>query len=118
MNINEITIGQLQELKRFIATDNTQFHSIAPAHPYAVGKNYFIRTVTHHFTGTLVEVHPNELVLVDAAWIADDGRFMEAIKSGAVNEVEPFPDGERVIIGRGTVVDAITITWPLPRNQK
>ena len=41
----------------------------------------------------------------DVDWIADDGRFSEAMKTGNYSEVEPFPDG-RVLIGRGSIVDA------------
>ena len=87
-------------------------------HPYNVGANYFIRTVTHHYTGKLIAVYPTELVLVDAAWIADDGRFTQAVGSGAFNEVEPFPDGKEVIVGRGSVIDAVEIPFALPRSQK
>ena len=86
--------------------------------PYEIGANYFVRTVTHHYTGRLVEVYEHELVLVDAAWIADDGRWQQAIATGALNEVEPYPDGARCIIGRGSIVDACAVAWPLPRAQK
>lgn len=88
-------------------------------HPYTglIGKNVFIRTVTHHYTGALVSVYPQELVLRDAAWIADDGRFADALKTGTLNEVEPFPDGER-IIGRGAILDAGLWPHKLPREQK
>lgn len=89
-----------------------------PNAPYVVGSNYFIRTVTHHFTGKLVAVHDKELVIVDAAWIADDGRFMQAVASGSFGEVEPYPDGQEVIIGRGSIIDAVTIQFALPRSQK
>jgi len=84
--------------------------------PYELLKNYFIRTVTHHYTGRLVAVYECELVLEDAAWIADDGRFMQAVATGVLNEVEPFPDG-RVVIGRSAVLDATVVSWPLPRTQ-
>ena len=84
--------------------------------PWKVGENYFIRTVTHHYTGKLAAVHAQELVLTDAAWIADDGRFMQAVASGQFNEVEPYPDGD-VIIGRGSILDA-TIISAVPRSQK
>jgi hypothetical protein len=47
-------------------------------HPFNIGANYFIRTVTHYHTGRLVEVTENELVLEDAAWIANSGRFADA----------------------------------------
>lgn len=84
---------------------------------WKVGLNYFIRTVTHHYTGKLVKVTLKELVLEDAAWIADDGRFYDVLRTGNFNEIEPFPDGE-VIIGRGAILDAHTIPYALPRNQK
>jgi hypothetical protein len=32
------------------------------AHPYVIGEAYFMRTVTHHYTGRLVAVYDNELV--------------------------------------------------------
>lgn len=75
---------------------------------WEIGKIYLIRTVTMIDTGRLVLVTPQELVLEDAAWIADTGRFADALKACSFNEVEPFPDG-RVIIGRGSVIDAVEI---------
>jgi len=70
-----------------------------------VGKDYFIRTVTHYFTGRLVWVGEKELVLEDAAWIADTGRFNTFMLGKDVNEVEPFPNGSRVIVARGSLID-------------
>jgi len=81
------------------------------------GKNVFIRTVTHHYTGRVVEVAAASITLVDAAWIADDGRFNEAVKSGEVAEVEPYPDGLEVTINLGSLID-ITTTPKLPRDVK
>jgi hypothetical protein len=77
-------------------------------HPYKLGKVYLIRTVTMIQTGRLVHVTPQELVLEDAAWIADTGRFADALKACEFDEVEPFPDGQ-VIVGRGAIVDAVQI---------
>ena len=57
-------------------------------------------------------------MLEDAAWIADDGRFMQTIRDGAVKEVEPFPDGDEVIVGRGALIDAVIWKHKLPREQK
>lgn len=87
-------------------------------HPFKVGENYFIRTVTFHYTGRLKAVYDKEIVLETAAWIAVDGRFTEAVSKGDYSEVEPYPDDREVIIGRGSIVDAVTITHPLPRVQK
>lgn len=83
---------------------------------WQIGANYLIRTVTMIDTGRLVAVGEHELVLEDAAWIADTGRFSYAVIKAEFNEVEPFPTGN-VIIGRGSIVDAVQIP-SLPRKQK
>ena len=83
---------------------------------FKIGENYLIRTVTMIDTGRVVEVNEHEVVLEDAAWIADTGRFADCLKSWNFNEVEPFPDGQ-VIIGRGAIIDAVKIAT-LPRSQK
>lgn len=84
--------------------------------PYEVGKNYFIRTVTMSYTGELIWVGEKELVLENPAWIADSGRFMQALRVGSLDEVEPM--NEKAIIGRGAIVDASIIDWELPTEQK
>ena len=112
MKLDELTLGELKDMSalfnRSVASDDSHWR---------VGKNYFIRTVTHHFTGRLIKVTDKELVIEDAAWIADDGRFADAISKGEFNEVEPFPSGP-VIIGRGSLIDAVLIESKLPRAQK
>lgn len=87
--------------------------------PYRIGKMYFIRTVTMNVCGRLKSVCEKELVLEDAAWVPDSGRFADALTDPDVlAEVEPFPDGQ-VIVGRGAIVDACIPTWKhLPRTQK
>ena len=110
MNLDDLTLGQLKQLQ-----------SLSPAlddHPYKVGSNYFIRTVTHHFTGKLIKVTKQELVLIDAAWIADDGRFHDAMTKGEFDEIEPYVSGQEVIIGRGSIIDASTWNHALPKEQK
>ena len=84
---------------------------------WIVGSSYFLRTVTHHLTGRLVSIDEHEIVLADAAWIADDGRFADAMANGAFSEVEPYPAG-LVAVGRGSLVDACVWTHALPRTQK
>lgn len=111
MNIEELTIKEAREL---MALFNPQPKSV---HPFEMGKNYFIRTVTHHHTGRLVDVTPTELVLENAAWIADDGRLTAALATGEFSEVEMFPAGSRVIIGRGSLIDALVIQ-SIPTSQK
>jgi hypothetical protein len=85
-------------------------------HSFEVGKCYLIRTVTLYYTGRLTRVTETDLLLEDAAWIADTGRFFNALRSGVLNEVEPFVDP--VIVPRGAIVDATFWNHPLPREQK
>ena len=75
------------------------------AFPYEIGKNYFIRTVTNYYTGTLLWVGTQEIMMENVSWIADTGRFSNALKDSTLNEVEPYPEGP-VIIGRGSIIDA------------
>ena len=104
----EITLSDLKEL--FCNTSSPS------SSPWEIGSAYLIRTVTMIDTGRLVAVTPQELVLEDAAWIADTGRFSDSLKKAEFGEVEPFPDG-RVIVGRGSVIDAVKISVA-PRSQK
>lgn len=110
MNIEDLTIKQVQEIQAFFPRREE------PITPWQVGENYLIRTVTMIDTGRLIAVTDQELVLEDAAWIADTGRFANSLTSCEFGEVEPFPDGQ-VIIGRTAVIDAVIIP-SLPRTQK
>lgn len=110
MNLNEMTVEQLVAVVQNAQTAEPH-HGV-----WEIGKVYLIRTVTMIDTGRLVAVTPHELVLEDAAWIADTGRFAQAVADAKFNEVEPFPDG-RVIIGRGAIVDAVQIPTA-PRQQQ
>lgn len=102
MRIDELTIGEAKQLAAMFA--GTQI-TVIPEHAWVIGKIYLIRTVTMIDTGRLVAVTEHELVLEDAAWIADTGRFAQAVAKAEFGEVEPFPDG-RVIVGRGAIIDA------------
>ena len=84
--------------------------------PFVVGGKYFIRTVTYFATGRVAEVKGNFLVLEDAAWIADTGRFREAIMSGVLSEVEPVE--VPMYLNINTITDAFEWSHELPRDQK
>lgn len=74
---------------------------------WQIGKCYAIRTVTMLDHGRLVKITDHELFLKDAAWIADTGRFSDFINGKITpNEIEPFPHGSVVIVGRGAIIDA------------
>lgn len=112
MELDKLTLGEIRSMQSLLAGNQ----SCNDTH-WEIGKNYFIRTVTHHYTGRLVAVTRYELVMEDVDWIADDGRFSEAMKTGNYNEVEPFPDG-RVLIGRGSIIDAHVTNNKLSRIIK
>ena len=114
MEINNLTIGEAKEISRMFNAGSPSNSNIAG---WVLGKSYLIRTVTMIDVGRLVGISEHELVLEDASWVADTGRFSDALKSLKFNEVEPFPDGV-VIIGRGSIVDAVPISGTLPRSQK
>lgn len=80
------------------------------------GKNVIVRTVTYHYTGRLVAVTPDGgLVLEDAAWIGDSGRWAKALVTGRLDEVEPYPDGPVVV---SAIVDVSEWRHPLPRETR
>lgn len=83
-----------------------------------IGKNVFMRSVTHHYTGKLIYIKDGFLTIVDAAWIADDGRFNEAMKTGEFSEVEPYPDGLPIHIPLSSLNDIHEWKFPLPRTVK
>ena len=114
INIDDLTIGQAKQL----AKQFQQGQASDGEHPYKVGSNYLIRTVTNYVVGNLMAVTPQELVLTNAAWVADMGRFHDALSSGQLNEVEPYLDHQEVIVGRGAIVDACVWSHDLPREQK
>lgn len=109
MNIDDLTLGQAKELAKLLSPRTT-------SHSLSIGQNYLIRTVTMTYTGRLTAITDSDLVLDDAAWIADTGRFADALGDGTLDEVEPYPDS--VIVSRASIVDAARWLHPLPREQK
>ena len=81
----------------------------------SVGECYFFRTVTYHMVGRVIAVIGHYARLSDASWVADSGRFMGAIKSGTLNEVEPV--GEATV-NLETVTDFFPWRHALPTEQK
>lgn len=80
-----------------------------------IGGKFFFRTVTYHMTGLVIKRIGNILKLENAAWIADSGRFMDCIKSGELNEVEPVG---YAYLNLSTVVDFFEWKHDLPKKQK
>jgi hypothetical protein len=105
MEPNTIKIDEVEYVRKDSTPKAALPYQLVEVFPYEIGRNYFIRTVTHYYTGRLIWVGDKELLLENVSWVADTGRFSNALKQGVFNEVEPYPKG-RVIIGRGSIIDA------------
>ena len=115
-NIDSLTIAEAREIAALFTGKQLPTIASAEPHPYIIGATYLIRTVTMIDTGKIVAVTDKEIVLEAAAWIADTGRFADALKTANFNEVEPFPDGQ-VIVNRSAIIDAVRIP-EFKRRQK
>ena len=81
-----------------------------------VGRRWFFRTVTYHIIGEVTHIASGRFaVLKNASWVADSGRFTQAIKDGTLKEVEPTGDH---IVNLDTVTDFLPWNHPLPTVQK
>lgn len=80
-----------------------------------IGRKIFIRTVTYHLLGKVRKIVGKLVFLSDASWVADSGRFMQFIKDGKLNEVEPVGDW---FFNIETVVDGCEWKHELPKEQK
>ena len=83
-----------------------------------VGKHVIVRTVTNYFTGEIVDADDLFLQLRQPAWVADTGRWTQALTDGgaALSDVEPYPDP--VLVGLGAIVDVTEWRHPLPTEVK
>ena len=109
-SIDDLTVKEARELAALFGQARGNSTAVEK------GQAYFFRTVTHYYTGRIVEITDNEFVLEDAAWIADTGRFSTALASGELNEIEPYPG--RVIVFRAACIDASPWPYSLPRGVK
>jgi hypothetical protein len=102
-----------------LALENGKTETTNKEMPFEVGKAYFFRTVTYHLTGRVTKIVGDFLVLDDCAWIADDGRFSEAMSKGIDKatsaEIEPY--GDEVFLNINSIVDGCLYKYSLPKKQ-
>jgi len=70
--------------------------------------------VTFAVTGKVKQVKGKFIVLEDAAWVADTGRFSTAIESGTLSEVEAVTVD--VVVNSDSIVDAYVWKHELPKE--
>lgn len=80
-----------------------------------IGQNFYFRTVTFHLVGKVKKILGNFVELEESSWVADSGRFQQALSEGSLDEVE--------LCGQGFVnMEAVTDFYPwkhdLPDKQK
>lgn len=80
-----------------------------------VGKKFFIRTVTYHLVGEITGMVGHFWTMKNASWVANSGRFMQAILNGLLDEVEPVGDA---LVNIQSVTDMFPWKHPLPTTQK
>lgn len=84
--------------------------------PFTVGECYFIRTVTMYYVGRLKRISGQWLILEDASWICDTGRFHDFLKDGKCNEYEAFIDN--IYVPVGSVIDITKWNHAIFKGQK
>lgn len=109
MRINKM--DELKIIKALLGVPSADSESA-----FRVGECLYIQSPTYHVTGRVSEIKGGFLTLVDAAWIADSGRFKQAIDNGELMEVEPVSVPVRVNLSQ--IIYAYDWKHPLPREQK
>lgn len=110
-NNRKMTDKEFNEIGKACAESNR-------THPYNVGQAYLIRLVTHYWVGQLMAVYEHEMVLRNASWVADTGRFHTAVETGKMSEIEFVGNKNDVIVGRGALIDAVVWNHKLPKESK
>ena len=113
--MEKITVNGIEYIKKKGVKKTLEIKESASELPFETGKSYFIRTVTYHLIGRVERIVGKFLVLKDASWIGDSGRFMNAIKEGKLNEVEPVGDA---FLNTDAIADAFPWVHELPKEQK
>ena len=111
MRTLEISEETYEKIKGQLTERDVNFES----YDDLVGKKLFIRTVTYHFVGEVVNRFGFFIQLKDASWVASSGRFMHAIKEGELDEVEPVGN---VWVNLNTITDFYVWNHKLPKEQK
>ena len=107
----EISMETWEKLKDQLQDDVVEINELDDM----IGSSFFFRTVTYHSVGKVVKRIGNIIELGDASWVADSGRFMQAIKNGELDEVEPVG---KMFLNMDALVDFFPWKHKLPTEQK
>lgn len=123
--------GKSKFEKQLVIADAIQdagFPEDAEAHRgwFVIGNQYLIRTVTMYWVGRVIGLNRHGIILGDAIWIQDTGRWHNSINQGLDqeehSELEPVPadeNGKReAFVSWGGIIDALPYNHKLPVNGK
>ena len=116
MVLNNVTYVRKDSIKDQTAETTEVIHLDGTECAYEIGRKYMIRTVTMIQLGEVTKITGRSIVMKDACWVADTGRFSEALKTGVLKEVEMF--AKPVIVSFGAIVDATEWGSELPTKTK
>lgn len=76
---------------------------------FVIGEEVFVRTVTYHYTGRIVDVVDGFVFLEEVAWIACSGRFTEFMKDEKEPEgMESELYGDKIVkINIGSITEVV-----------
>lgn len=77
-----------------------------------VGESLFIRTLSFHYVGKCFADTEEYIALESSSWVADSGRFNNALTTGELSEVEPIPG--KALIRKQNIVDILEWSHELP----
>jgi hypothetical protein len=88
------------------------------AYKFEIGQKYLIRTVTMILVGECVADYADAVGLKRASWIADTGRYQQAVATGVFSEVELYPADKEVFVFKGGIIDGFSADFELPSSQR
>jgi hypothetical protein len=110
MDIDQMTIGDFKKIAGMVGCGPT------PESPFEVGKAYLFFGVTRYMIGRVRKVFGDLVVIDEASWIPDTGRFSTAVSEFKLAEVERAPDG--VVVNVSAITDAVPWSGKLPTENK
>lgn len=83
---------------------------------FSIGDKLFLRTVTYHLVGEVEQIEGDWVKLKDASWVADSGRFSQALENGnSIQEVEYVGEA---YVNLSTCTDAFPWRHKLPLKTR
>ena len=112
MNLDSLTLGEIKEISALLGNQNTSCTKPLTK----IGDKVFIRTLTYHYIGEVIEETAEAVIIDKAVWVADSGQFTKAIQEGILSEIEII--GTRTVLLKSNMVDIIKWNHEIPTERK